>query len=97
MAFSFLQFKNIRLYFISKKRIIFTREDAIFWGLINLGILFLILILIDSYVFYRTVIIQREPVIGEQKKSPLYPKEIDEVIFILNERQKRFEEILQTK
>jgi len=73
-------------------------DNLIFWGVIFLIVLFIALLMLDGYIFYSSVIGKREiAVISEPPASSLSPKELDEVINLLDERQKKFEKILEGK
>lgn len=68
-------------------------DNVIFTGVLVLAALLLALILWDGYVFYRTVLVPREQ---EKIAAPnVFTKsELDEVINILDEREKKFNDLL---
>lgn len=71
-----------------------TRENGILWSVYALVFLLVLLLLVDGSLFYITVLSGEEdfpPVPGIVDFSG---KEIDEVLEVLNARQKNFEEIL---
>lgn len=99
MNFSFLKFNNWFALGGAKKHILrLSHGDILFWGLVFITILFIVLIMLDSYVFYQSVILQRKITHAfEYKSKTLLSKDLDEVIKLLEKKQKKFEEILKTK
>lgn len=74
--------------------------DGIWIGFVALVILFLAIALWGGYFFYSRVVIKPESgneVITRRPTARLDVKDIDEIIGILDERQKKFDEILGTK
>ena len=70
------------------------KEDLLSWGVVALGLFFLLIILWDAYLFYGTLAQVRTAEIPIKKIATFSSAEIDEIIELLDERQKKFEEIL---
>ena len=70
------------------------REHAIIVSTCALVFLLVGVLLFDSFVFYTTVVQERKPVSGNEKKIDLSEKEVTDTLMLLDERQKNFDEIL---
>ena len=98
MEFSFLSLKNIGLAGMKKKMSALTRRDFIFLAFLCIMIACLSLLVFDGYIFYTTV--TREPVAppsSATRRIPVTRQDIDEIIQILDARDKKFNEILNGK
>lgn len=88
------------LPFLKKRGGAFSLTDGIWIGFVALVILFLAITIWSGYFFYSRVVIKPEfdnEVITRRPPLRLDVKDIDEIIGILDERQKKFDEILGTK
>lgn len=99
MNFPFLKFNNWFAFRGAKKHTLrLSHEDILFWGSVFILVLFLALVLVDGYMFYQSVTLQRKVTYAlEYKPKTILSQDLDEVIKLLDERQKKFEEILKTK
>lgn len=72
----------------------FSREDFVFWGVVSVFSLTLSLVLLDGYIFFQTLFQEREEVMAVGTFEKISPEYIEEVMRILDEREKKFNEIL---
>lgn len=70
-----------------------TRERILVWGTIAVFTFAGFLVALDGYLFYAIVLRGEERVSPSVKSDIVTSQEIDAVIEILDERQKKFEEI----
>lgn len=78
----------------SRPSLQFTREDLLVWGII-ISIFSLFLIIgVDTLLFYQTLALEKEEAqVLPQKITPVSEKDLEEVIKLLDERQKRFDSL----
>ncbi|OHA00489.1 MAG: hypothetical protein A3C07_01375 [Candidatus Sungbacteria bacterium RIFCSPHIGHO2_02_FULL_47_11] len=84
------------LPFLRKPRDKFRSDDVIWTGLVTLAIFFTALVLWSGYFFYSRVYIQPDSdyETSIRRAVRVDVKDVNEIIGILNERQKKFDEIL---
>lgn len=70
------------------------RTDVMFGGMIFLIGTFLLLLAVDGYLFYQVRIRERAPPAPVQDAVMLLPREIDEVIRLLDQRAQEFQALL---
>ncbi len=98
MAFPFLSLKSITPSGIKKKILGIGRRDFIFLAFLGIAGACVALLVFDGYLFYTTV--TREPVAlpsAAEKRIPVSGRDIDEVIQLLDARDRKFNEILNGK
>ncbi len=71
------------------------RETILVWGVMLVFVGAVLLIIWSGYLFYSTVINFKRPEKVVKKIVVIDPEEIAEVIRLLDERQQKFEEILE--
>lgn len=91
MQFSLSAVKNIKF---PVKGLRISREDVLVWGILFSCLLLGVFLLWDGFLFYNTVMVGRESVASGRKAPALDAEEIDKVLGVLEEREKKFNEIL---
>lgn len=86
-----IPFFNRGRYFASTPK----RDDVVFGGVVTAFLLFLFLLGFAVYLFYSTVVVRREQLVGVMRGEIIQEKDIDEVVEILDERAQKSEEILR--
>lgn len=86
-----IPFLNRGRYFASTLK----RDDVVFGGVVAAFFLFLFLLGFAAYLFYSTVMVEREELAGVVRGEIIQGKDIDEVVKILDERAQKSEEILR--
>ena len=71
-----------------------TNQDVLVWGIFFGGIFLLLLILWDGYIFNETLNREFAPQVMTPKTRQLSKEDLDEVIKIMDEREKEFQQIL---
>jgi hypothetical protein len=82
---------------LSRKFIRLSRQEFLLWGTIAVFVLFFALTAWDGYLFYSVLVKERVKRADITSSSDIIKvKDIDTVIQLLDERQKKFEEILKS-
>jgi len=71
-----------------------TLMDIVWWGFISLIVFFLAVILWNAYFFYSRIVVESKKDIVVQERISIVSEDVDEILRILDERQKKFDEIL---
>lgn len=71
-----------------------TRENVLVWGILFCVLLLILVLAWDSFLFYHMVLRGRYPVFSSKKAPVLHEQEIRETTALLEERKRRFDEIL---
>lgn len=71
-----------------------TRETVLGWGIFFCLLLLILVLMWDGFLFYHMVLVGRNPVFSSKKAPVLHEQEIRDVTALLEERKKRFDEIL---
>lgn len=85
---------KFRLSGRSLRKLNFSRKDVIFYGVLAVFVLILSLTMWDGFVFYQTLFEERGEVQVVSSFEKISSEDIDEVVRILDEREKKFKEIL---
>lgn len=96
MDLNFLKkFKNIK--FGGRKKLIpaLREEDVLVWIFILSCFIFIIILILDGYLFYQTSSQEANNTEIPQKTNTITSSNIEKIIQILNTREQQFEEILK--
>ena len=72
-------------------------EDVLIWGTVALAFLLSILIFWDGYLFYQTILGERERAEITMRPPAVNRAKVEEIIKLLDERQQRFEQMRQSR
>ena len=70
------------------------RDTVVVWGIVASGLLLLGMIALDGIIFYQTVNGNHLGMDATQEQEGITVEEIDEVIAILDVRDKKFKEVV---
>lgn len=73
------------------------RGDFIFWGIIIVVSLAMLLFLGEGYILYQESFQKKIPISPVVSVPPFSSQELDEIIKVIDERQGKFNEVLELK
>lgn len=87
-------FQKNQLKSLKEKKVFsLQREQILIWGTYILGIFFLGVLILDGYMLYHTFLTKKTREINVVRSSTFSRAKIEDVIHLLDERQKQFDEI----
>jgi len=77
-----------------REKLLEKREDIIFAGIFSLAVLLALLLVIDGYLFYISLLEPRAPLSTPHRTAALNPQDIDQAVELLRERDQKLKTLL---